>query len=73
MNQKIDLRYLRGNLKRLLRVKPELPGAQDIEAMNNRCHILDALYLIDGRDQLGHPQYHTYTGLAQKYIKFWSR
>jgi len=69
MKRQISLKHLRGNLKRLLRVKPELPGAQDIEAMNNRCNILDALYLIDGRDKPDHPHYHTYTGLAQKYIK----
>lgn len=69
MNRKIDLRYLRGNLKRLLRVKAEAYGSQDIEAMDNRGDILDALYFIDGRDKPDHPHYHTYTGLAEKYIK----
>jgi hypothetical protein len=69
MKRQISLSNLRGNLKRLLRVKPKSPGAQDIEAMNNRNHILDALYLIDGRDKPDHPRFCTYTGLAQKYIK----
>lgn len=69
IKHRISLKNLRGNLKRLLRVKPELYGAQDIEAMNNRNHILDALYFIDGRDKPEHPHHHTYTGLAEKYIK----
>jgi heat shock protein HspQ len=28
---------------------------------------LERLYIIDGRDKRDHPQYHVYTGLAEKY------
>ena len=51
-----------------LRVKPQLPGAQDITAMNNRNIVLGALYDLDGRDDPNHPYYKTYTTLYRKYI-----
>ena len=53
---------------RALRVKAELPGAQDQEAMRNRQILLDWLSRLDGRDDPSHPQYHTYSGLAQEFL-----
>ena len=47
---------------------PNLPGAQDVEAMRNRIKWLDALYDLDGRDNPDHPQHGLYTGLHQRYI-----
>ena len=43
------------------------PGAQDTEAMSNRMAWLEELYFLDGRDQISHPQYGLFTGLANKY------
>ena len=40
---------------------------EDIEFCNAVQARLDRLYIIDGRDKRDHPQYHTYTGLAEKY------
>ena len=47
---------------------PNLPGAQDVEAMRNRIKWLNALYDLDGRDNPDHPQHGLYTGLHQRYI-----
>jgi len=46
------------------------PGAEDVEAMNNRIKWLDCLYLHDGRDKKDHPSHGVYTGLAAKYQQF---
>jgi len=46
---------------------PCKPGAEDIEAMENRVLWLNHLYLRDGRDDLGHEFHGLYTGLAIKY------
>ena len=46
---------------------PCKPGAEDVEAMNNRQMWLEELYFLDGRDQISHPQYGLFTGLALKY------
>jgi hypothetical protein len=43
---------------------PHLPGAQDVEAMNNRVLALDWLHRLAGRDDSEHPKHSTYTGLA---------
>lgn len=42
---------------------PAKPGAEDIEAMNNRVVWLEQLYHQEGRDKPDHPQHGIYTGL----------
>jgi hypothetical protein len=37
--------------------------------MDNRQYILDALYVIDGRDKPSHKMHSVYTGLFTKYFK----
>ena len=49
---------------------PNKPGAEDIEAMNNRQAWITELYHYDGRDDRDHPQHGVYTGLAKKYQQF---
>jgi len=44
-------------------------GAEDVNAMENRVHLLEALYNIDGRGDADHPFHHSYTGLWTKYFK----
>ena len=44
-----------------IRVQANLPGAQDIEAMDNRVIVLEWLYRLSGRTN------HLYTGLWQEY------
>ena len=44
-----------------IRVQANLPGAQDIEAMNNRGIVLEWLYRLSGRTN------HIYTGLWAEY------
>ena len=46
---------------------PCKPGAQDLPAMRSRVLWLEELYFLDGRDQISHPQYGLFTGLALKY------
>ena len=46
---------------------PAKPGAEDITAMNNRMKWMEELFHLDGRDQVSHPFYGCYTGLAAKY------
>lgn len=46
-----------------LRVDPTLPGAQDIEAMENRVLRLNALYVATRRDDPASPMHGLYTGL----------
>ena len=53
-------------------IKPDpmmssLPGAEDIEAMNNRLVWLEYLYELDGRQHRDHPRHGLYTGLAKAY------
>ena len=43
------------------------PGAEDVVAERNKASWLDALYFLDGRDLLSHPQHGLFTGLAIKY------
>lgn len=43
------------------------PGAQDVQAMAARTLWLEELFFFDGRDQISHPQYGLFTGLARKY------
>ena len=42
---------------------PCKPGAEDIEAMNNRIAWMDMLYKLEGRDNPDHPKRGLYTGL----------
>ena len=42
------------------------PGAEDTQAMAARVLWLEELYFLDGRDQISHPQYGLFTGLALK-------
>ena len=46
------------------------PGAEDVEAMNNRVQWLNELYVFDRRDDPDHPMRGLYTGLAKKYQQF---
>jgi hypothetical protein len=46
-----------------LRTKPNLPGAQDIEAMDNRVKALDLLYEAAKRDDRSNTNHRLYTGL----------
>jgi hypothetical protein len=46
-----------------LRTTPNLPGAQDIEAMDNRVKALDLLYEVTRRHDPNSTLHHTYTGL----------
>lgn len=48
-----------------LRIEPNLPGAQDIEAMNNRSIRMMALFKAFHRDQPGSEHWGTFTGLHQ--------
>ena len=68
-----QLKSLRQSMKKLtpeqqvklLRTTPLKPGAQDLEAMQNRQITLDALYHLSGRDNPHHTLHGLYTGLAQ--------
>lgn len=42
-------------------------GAQDIQAQMARVHLLEELYIRDGRDIPEHPWHGFYTGLYLKY------
>lgn len=46
-----------------LRTTPNLPGAQDVEAMANRVRVLERLYKAEGRDNPAHSHHRLYTGL----------
>jgi hypothetical protein len=46
---------------------PCKPGAEDIQAMQNRVIWLDMLYASDKRYKKDHPMHGTYTGLALRY------
>jgi hypothetical protein len=49
-----------------LRIEPRLPGAQDIEAMNNRSIRLQALFEAFHRGEPSSEHYGCYTGLHEK-------
>lgn len=53
----------------MLQTEPDLPGAQHVDVMDNRQYILDALYVIDGRNKPTHVMHSLYTGLWNKYFK----
>jgi hypothetical protein len=42
-------------------------GATDVAVQKARTLWLEELYFLDGRDQVSHPQYGLFTGLALKY------
>ena len=42
-------------------------GATDVEAQKARVLWLEELFFLDGRDQVSHPQFGLFTGLALKY------
>ena len=46
-----------------LRTQPKKPGAEDIEAMNNRTILIEWLYRLSGRSD------GTYTGLYAEFIR----
>jgi hypothetical protein len=47
---------------------PCKPGAEDIEAMNNRQAWIDHLYELDGRHDPKHAMHGYYTDLHLKYV-----
>jgi hypothetical protein len=47
---------------------PCKPGAEDLEAMNNRVVWMDMLYKLEGRDNPDHPRRGLYTGLHKKHF-----
>ncbi len=49
---------------------PCKPGAEDVQAMNNRVQWLNELYVYDGRVKRDHKFHGVYTGLAGKYQQF---
>lgn len=69
MKRKFDLKKVHPSAKRFFLMKPRKDGAQDVEVMDNRIALMDALFEIDGRDDSNHPMYNLYTGLYSKYIK----
>ena len=42
-------------------------GATDVEAQKARVLWLEEVFFLDGRDQVSHPQFGLFTGLALKY------
>lgn len=46
---------------------PCKPGAEDVEAMQNRVEWLSVLYKHDGRHAKDHPMHGLFTGLFQQY------
>jgi len=69
MKRKFNLKNLHPSVERFFRMQPRAYGAEDIDTMENRIALMDALYEIDKRDKKGHPQYGLYTGLFKQYIK----
>ena len=53
-----------------LRTDPSLPGAQDINAMNNRVIVLELLYQAARRDDPNNTRHHCYTGLWDGEVPF---
>jgi hypothetical protein len=48
---------------RLLRTEARRPGAEDWQAMANRSLVMDALYVLAGRDNPDSTMHGLYTGL----------
>ena len=47
---------------------PCKPGAEDLQAMNNRNTWMTMLFMLEGRDNPDHPQCGLYTGLHKKHF-----
>jgi len=47
---------------------PCKPGAEDLQAMNNRNTWMTMLFMLEGRDNPDHPQCGIYTGLHKKHF-----
>ena len=69
MKRKFKLSALEAKAPKFLRITPKKFGAEDVEAMQNRFDLLEALYEMDGRSDNSHPFHHSYTGLYTKYVK----
>jgi hypothetical protein len=69
MKRKFNLEKVHPSAKRFFLMKPRKYGAEDIDVMENRVALLDALFEIDGRSNKDHPMHNLYTGLYSKYIK----
>ena len=69
MKNKFSVKKLALLCATLLETQPRKPGAEDFDVMGNRQYILDALYVIDGRDKPSHKMHSVYTGLFTKYFK----
>lgn len=69
MKRKSKLSAIEAKAPKFLRITPKRFGAEDVEAMQNRFDLLEALYEMDKRGDNSHPFHHTYTGLFEKYIK----
>lgn len=69
MKNKFSVKKLALLCATLLEMQPRKPGAQDFDVMDNRQYILDALYVIDGRNKPSHKMHSVYTGLFTKYFK----
>jgi hypothetical protein len=69
MKRKFKLAALEAKAPKFLRITSKKRGAEDVEAMQNRFDLLEALFEMDGRNDTSHPLHHTYTGLFDKYIK----
>ena len=52
-----------------MRTKANHPGAEDIEAMDNRIIVLDWLYRLDQREQKNHPHHGLYVNLWQQFLE----
>lgn len=50
-----------------LMAPPTAPGAEDLNAMDNRNIALEWLLRLDGRLERSHPHHGTYTGLWQEF------
>ena len=69
MKNKFSVKKLALLCATLLETQPRKPSAEDFDVMDNRQYILDALYVIDGRDKPSHKMHSVYTGLFTKYFK----
>jgi hypothetical protein len=69
MKRKFKLAALEAKAPKFMRITPNKRGAEDVEAMQNRFDLLEAFFVMDGRNDTSHPLHHTYTGLFDKYIK----
>jgi len=67
--KRISIKELTQICALMLETQPSKHGAEDYDVMDNRQYILDALYVIDGRDKPTHTMHSLYTGLWRKYVK----